>query len=195
MGSSQQSEEPSTGHESIKNILILSLRIRSDLRFSSSCDAFARCGTCCRLSATCPPNAPWAVATGRRFYATVTCVQPPVRSCGTSKLTLILKYWRWIFSLKGKILVIWNFSRFDFILITFTTQINSHYYKSDRTTPPPHPHGMKMTHLVLQKRRVDRETGPEVSQQLSSSCIKMLQLSLDITGDHLWVGQGLDIKQ
>lgn len=44
---------------------------------------------------------------------------------------------------------------------------------------------MKTTHLVLQKWCVDRETGPEVSQQLSSSCIKMLQLSLDITGDHL----------
>ena len=39
----------------------------------------------------------------------------------TYKLTFVLKYWRWIFSLKGKILVIWNFSRFDFILITFMT--------------------------------------------------------------------------
>lgn len=122
VGSSQQSEEPSKGHQSIKSILILSLKIRSDLRFSSSCDAFARCGTCCRLPATCPPNGPWAVAALRRIYANVTCIPPPVHECGTYKLTFILKYWRWIFSLKGKILVIWNFSRLDFILITFMTQ-------------------------------------------------------------------------
>lgn len=47
------------------------------------------------------------------------------------------------------------------------------------------PYRTKITHLLLQKWRVHRETGPEVSQQLSSSCIKMLQLSLDIIGDHL----------
>ena len=42
------------------------------------------------------------------------------------------------------------------------------------------------SHLLLQKRCVYRETRPEVSQQLSSSGIKMLQLSLNLTRYHLW---------
>lgn len=53
---------------------------------------------------------------------------------------------------------------------------------------------MEIPHLFLQKRRVHRETRPEVSQQLSSSCVKMLQLSLDISGDHLWDSQGFGIR-
>lgn len=39
-------------------------------------------------------------------------------------------------------------------------------------------------HLLFQKRGVDWKTGPEVSQQLSGSCVKMLQLALDIIGYH-----------
>lgn len=42
--------------------------------------------------------------------------------CISQKLTFVLRYWRWIFSLKGQSLVIWNLSRFDFILITYRKQ-------------------------------------------------------------------------
>lgn len=160
----------------------------SELRFSSSYAAFARRETCCRPSATCPPNGLWAVATFRRINADPALT----RDCIQHKLTLVLKYWRWIFSLKGKILVIWNFSRFDFILITFNAK-----KKGGVITHPGYNSACYRTeipHLFLQKRRVHGETWPEVSQQLSSSRIKMLQLSLDISGDHLWDSQGFGNK-
>lgn len=45
---------------------------------------------------------------------------------------------------------------------------------------------MVAAHLFLQKRGVDWKTGPEVSQQLASCCIKVFQLALDIIRDHFW---------
>lgn len=48
----------------------------SELRFSSSSDAFARCGTCYRQSATSPPNALWAVGILETFNTSANCWKP-----------------------------------------------------------------------------------------------------------------------
>lgn len=42
-----------------------------------------------------------------------------------------------------------------------------------------------MSYLLFQKWCVDGKTGPEVSQQLPSSCIKMLQFPLNVRRYHL----------
>lgn len=89
----------------------------TQVRFSSSSDEFARCGTCCRRSAAFPPSAQWAVGMPEIIQASLTWNMKS--SAKRLILTFVPKYWRWSFSLKGDSLVIWNLSRFDFIFITW----------------------------------------------------------------------------